>query len=230
MGAAQLSAHILVSVADDQPLFGTQAVFKWKGEFCLDGEAHLCCLDHGGFLVMDGQCQDEFLHCTDPDQERINVKFRWIWQHTASCPLRTGVVCCLSTCAQGSSAAVTRIVGYCAFWGFWVLLGVLCTWWVLALLVLPLISAGLGFRRCAHRWTRQLGGGRRRVHWYAQNCSSCFQVIVDSIVVMLYVLAFAGLPSLQGENACMVLWIKGACWGNCRQKVRKTSFSPNFSV
>ena len=36
-------------------------------------------------LVMDGQCQDEFLHCTDPglEQERIIVTFRWIPQHAA---------------------------------------------------------------------------------------------------------------------------------------------------
>ena len=50
-------------------------------------------LDHGDILVMDGQCQDEFYHCTDPGshQERINVTFRWIKQHVASCSfLRTG--------------------------------------------------------------------------------------------------------------------------------------------
>ena len=33
-----------------------------------------CWLGHGDILAMDGQCQDEFRHCTDPgsDQERIN--------------------------------------------------------------------------------------------------------------------------------------------------------------
>ena len=65
---------------DDEPLFGecgeaklivsmslgTSALFKWKGKSCPDSEAHLCCLGHGDSLVMDGQCQDEFLHCTDP--------------------------------------------------------------------------------------------------------------------------------------------------------------------
>ena len=71
---------------------------------------------------MDGQCQDEFLHCTSPglDQERINVTFRWIRQHTTSCALRAGVVCCLPTCAQGSSAAVTRD---CWVWRFLRILG-----------------------------------------------------------------------------------------------------------
>ena len=47
--------------------FGSQAPFRWKGKSCLE-------------------CQDEFLHCTDPglEQERINVTFRWIRQHTPS--------------------------------------------------------------------------------------------------------------------------------------------------
>ena len=69
---------------------------------------------------MDGQCQDEFLHCTDPglEQERINVTFRWIKQLVASCPfLRTGVACCLPTCAQGSSVSATEFVGKGAAWG-----------------------------------------------------------------------------------------------------------------
>ena len=79
------------------------------------------------FLVMNGQCQDEFLHCTDPglEQERIIVTFRFIKLHTASCALRTGVVCCLPTCAQGSSAAVTGSV-----WG-WYILGTLGALWSL---------------------------------------------------------------------------------------------------
>ena len=73
--------------------FGTRALFKWKGKSCPNNDGHSCWLGHGDILVMDGQCQDEFLHCTDPgsDQERINVTFRWIKQHVASCPfLRTG--------------------------------------------------------------------------------------------------------------------------------------------
>ena len=34
------------------------------------------------------------------------MKFRWIRQHTPSCPVRAGVVCCLPTCAQGFSVPV----------------------------------------------------------------------------------------------------------------------------
>ena len=40
----------------------------------------------------------------------------------------TGIVCCLPTCAQGSSAAVAEGVGDGAFWAFWALLGILCIW------------------------------------------------------------------------------------------------------
>ena len=108
-------SKLVVSVS-----FGFQALFRWKGKSCLDGDAGSCYLGHGDILVMDGQCQDEFLHCTDPglEQERIDVTFRWIRQHTTSCPLRAGVVCCLPTCAQGSSATVMGNLGVQRFGGF----------------------------------------------------------------------------------------------------------------
>ena len=103
---------------DDEPLFGecgdaklivsvslgNFAVFRWRRQSCPDDEGGSCRLGHGDVLVIDGQCQDEFLHRTDPgrDQERINVTFRWVKQHVASCPLfRTGVACCLPTKQKG---------------------------------------------------------------------------------------------------------------------------------
>ena len=116
---------------DDEPLFGgagcsklivsvsfeSTALFKWKGKSCPDTDVNSCYLGHGDILVMDGQCQDELLHCTDPglEQERINVTFRWIRQHTTSCPLRAGVVCCLPTCAQGFSGPVMGNGGLAPF-------------------------------------------------------------------------------------------------------------------
>ena len=95
---------------DDEPLFGkcgdaklivsvilgTFAVFRWRRQSCPSDEGGSCRLDHGDILVMDGQCQDEFLHRTDsgPEQDRINIAFRWIKQHASSCPLfKAGVVC-----------------------------------------------------------------------------------------------------------------------------------------
>ena len=116
-------AKLVVSVS-----FGDAAVFRWRRQSCPDDEGHLCCLGHGDILVMDGQCQGEFLHCTDPgrEQERINVTFRWVKQHASSCPLfRTGVACCLPTCAQGLSVPVTGDFGL----GFSVFLGFLVSLW-----------------------------------------------------------------------------------------------------
>ena len=109
-------AKLIVSVS-----FGTQALFKWKGKSCPSNGGRSCWLDHGDILVMDGQCQDEFRHCTDPgsDQERINITFRWVKQHVASCSFpRTGVACCLPTCARGFSFSDTREVGIGIFWVF----------------------------------------------------------------------------------------------------------------
>ena len=131
-GEREGTSKLIVSVS-----FGSHASFKWKkGKSCPDGEISSCWLGHGDILVVDGRCQDEFLHCTDPrlEQERTDVTFRWNKQHSVSCPLRTGLVCLLlPTCAQGSSAAVSGGrerggVGDGAFWAFWVLLEVLCTW------------------------------------------------------------------------------------------------------
>ena len=121
---------------DDEPLFGkcgdaklivsvslgSSTVFKWRRQSCPDDEGHMCCLGHGDILVMDGQCQDEFLHRTDPrqEQERINVTFRWVTQRASSCPfLRTGVACCLPTCAKGLSVPVMGNSGIGICFGSW---------------------------------------------------------------------------------------------------------------
>ena len=88
----------------------------------MSDEGRLCWLGHGDILVMDGQCQDEFLHRTDPgqEQERINITFRWVKQHVSSCPLlKAGVACCLPTCAKGSSVPV---MGNTVKWRFWAFL------------------------------------------------------------------------------------------------------------
>ena len=101
--------------------FGSSAVFRWRRQSCQDDEGHLCWLGHGDILVMDGQCQDEFLHCTGSgrDQDRINVTFRWVKQHVSSCPfLKEGVACCLPTCANGSSVPVMENIVIGVFLGF----------------------------------------------------------------------------------------------------------------
>ena len=163
--------------SDDEPLFGkcgdaklivsvslgSFALFRWRRQSCSSNEGS-CRLDHGDILVMDGQCQDEFLHRTSPgrDQERINITFRWVKQHVSSCPLfKAGVACCLPTCAKGLSVPDEGNASFGIFWVLWFLLGVLCTWGVLALLV-SLLCTRLGLLRCASCWTRPLGGGRWR--------------------------------------------------------------------
>ena len=163
---------------DDEPLFGkcgdaklivsvslgSFALFRWRRQSCSSDEGGSCRLDHGDILVMDGQCQDEFLHRTSPgrDQERINITFRWVKQHVSSCPLfKAGVACCLPTCAKGSSVPVMENASFGIFWVLWFLLGVLCIWGVLALLV-SLLCTSLGLLRCASCWTRPSGGGRWR--------------------------------------------------------------------
>ena len=153
------TSKLIVSVS-----FGSHASFKWKGKSCPDGGVCSCCVGHGDILVMDVQCQDEFLHCTDPGlkQERINVSFRWIKRHTASCALRTGAVCWLPTCVQGSSAAVTGGVGVGTFGALWVLLGVLCNGGCWLCLCFPscLQDSGYGGVPLAgHAHWAKVGGG-----------------------------------------------------------------------
>ena len=141
-------AKLVVSVS-----FGTQALFRWKGKSCPNSDANSCCLGHRDILVMDGQCQDEFLHGSE--QERINVTFRWIRQHVVFCPLlRTGVACCVPTCAQGSPATVMRVGGNGVFLGegrgFWVHLGPRSFVYVGGTCFV--VCIGIGLRRCACRW------------------------------------------------------------------------------
>ena len=83
-------AKLIVSVS-----FGQLCSLQWKGKSCPNKEGNSCWLGHGDVLVVDGLCQDEFLHCADPgsDQERINITFRWVKQHVASCSfLRSGML------------------------------------------------------------------------------------------------------------------------------------------
>ena len=135
---------------------GSSAVFRWRRQSCPDDEGRSWQLGHGDILVMDGRCQDEFLHRTSPgrEQDRINITFRWVEQHVSSWH---------AVCQR------VRRVHQFLLWGmlfmaffflvFWFLLGVLCIWGVLAWLV-SLFCTRLGLLRCASCWTRPLGGGR----------------------------------------------------------------------
>ena len=145
-----------------------------------------------------------------------------------------GVACCLPTCAHGSSVPVMENAVVGVFCAFWFLLGVLCIWGVLVLLV-SLLCTRVGLLRCASCWTRPLGGGRwghylRDLwgeHLKIHKVASMKRVSVLRFFIWEpYMLASVGQPSLHGNCACMVYWTKGALRRNCRHKQCKTSFSP----
>ena len=85
---------------DDEPLFegfgdsmlivslspGSSVTFKWKAKSCSDSEVSSCRLHHGDLLVMDGRCQDEYLHCSGPGlaDKQMNITYRWVRYHTLS--------------------------------------------------------------------------------------------------------------------------------------------------
>ena len=106
--------HILWH-CDNEPLFGPQISPKqivsmslgYSVELqvrrrALDGVPSLIRLDHGDLLVMDGLAQLEYEHRTVSGLQgpRVNLTFRWITQHIASCP-PAGVMCVLPSCAEG---------------------------------------------------------------------------------------------------------------------------------
>ena len=69
----------------------------------------LITLDHGDLLVMDGLTQSEYVHCTASGLQgpRVNLTFRWVAQHIASCPL-AGVGGPPFVCARFSRARSPR--------------------------------------------------------------------------------------------------------------------------
>ena len=127
---------------DDEPLFGKcgdaklivsvslggSAVFRWKRRSCPNDDGHLCCLGHGDILVMDGRCQDKFLHRTDPCREQERIKHYVPLDQTA---------CFLLSCVQGRSSVLfanlcagftSSCHGECCFWRFF---GFLVSSWCL---------------------------------------------------------------------------------------------------
>ena len=70
-------------------------------------------LDHGDLLVMDGSAQSEYAHRTVPGLQgpRVNLTYRWVTQHAASCPLAGVVSCVLPTYIQGLAELGSRWLG-----------------------------------------------------------------------------------------------------------------------
>ena len=101
--------------SDNEHLFGPQNAPKLKVSMSLGNSVEfkvrrgqgnvpsLITLDHGDLLVMDGLTQSECVHCTASGLQgpRVNLTFRWVAQHIASCPLAGAVGCVLPSCVQG---------------------------------------------------------------------------------------------------------------------------------
>ena len=114
----------------------------------------LITLDHGDLLVMDGLTQSEYVHCTASGLQgpRVNLTFRWVAQHIASCPLAGVVGCVLPSCVQGLAEPGLRGDGgwgnkWSFFWGLVLLLLIL----VSVLLVGTLMNIRRGHRNSGQR-------------------------------------------------------------------------------
>ena len=146
--------------SDNEPLFGPQNSPKLIVSLSLGNSVefkvrrrapgHLPSsirVDHGDILVMDGLADSEYKHCTASGLQSppINLTYRWVAQHTASCPQAGVVGCVLPTCAQGSVEPGSRWLGggenkWSCSCGLVLLLLIFVT----ALLVSTLINTGRG--------------------------------------------------------------------------------------
>ena len=112
--------------SDNEPLFGPQNLPKLIVSLSLGNSVELMVrrrasrnfpssirVDHGDVLVMDGLAQSEYEHCTASELQgpRVNLTYRWVAQHTASCPQAGVVGCVLPTCAQGLVEPSSRWLG-----------------------------------------------------------------------------------------------------------------------
>ena len=114
----------------------------------------LITLDHGDLLVMDGLTQSEYVHCTASGLQgpRVNLTFRWVSQHIASCPLAGAMGCVLPSCVQGLAEPGPRggENKWSSSWG-WVLLLLIL---VSVLLIGTLINIRRGHRHSGQRPSR----------------------------------------------------------------------------
>ena len=141
------SGSIIRWHSDDEPLFGPQYSPQLIVSFSIGNSVELkerrralgkgpslITLDHGDFLVMDGLTQSEYVHCTASGLQgpRVNLTFRWVAPHIASCPLAGAVGCVLPSCVQGEAVPGPR--------GEWSGENKRSSSWGLVLLLLILVS------------------------------------------------------------------------------------------
>ena len=122
-------------------------------------------LDHGDVLVMDGLAQSEYEHCTAFGLKgpRVNLTYRWVAQHTASCPLAGVVGCVLPTCARGSRWLGEGENKWSSSWGLVLLVLIL----VSVLLASTWIHIRRGHRHSGQRRSRSAVyfSSRGRARW-----------------------------------------------------------------
>ena len=234
-------SKLIVSVS-----VGFSALFRWKPRSCPDCEADSTWLHHGDLLVMDGRCQDEYLHSTDPrlDGERVNITFRWLKNHVPKCPLGTGVMCCLPTCVKGLPvpvyAGLEGLVWYSG-WVLWFLLG-------MGLMLLAFLAlVGIWHEKSRYFWVKLsfslqgaciflcharetpgilTGPGSGALgfwEWFLGGFLG-FWGLKGNRGRMPGTLVGVWPPSLSDYDACLVFW---SCWafeGNGGRTQRKTSF------
>ena len=111
--------------------FGNSVEFEVRRRVSGDVPSSIT-LDHGDLLVMDGPAQSEYAHRTVPVLQGplVNLSYRWISQHPASCPLGGVVGCVLPTCAQDVVEPNSRWFGegenkWTSYWGLVLLLLIL---------------------------------------------------------------------------------------------------------
>ena len=171
-----MMSRCLESVGKQSSSFGTEALFKWKGESGPDGEVGLCCLGHGDILVMDGQCQDVRMSSrsgTRTDQRYVPL------DPTVCCILFFPKIRC---CVLSANVCAGFFCSCCGVCGEWRLLGIL---------------GALGGGRWRH-YLRDLFA-----HKFA-NC--LLGNGSDSICTMPCMLPLVGQPSLHGCYARIVYW------------------------
>ena len=103
---------------------------------------------------MDGLTQSEYVHCTASGLQgpRVNLTYRWVAQHTASCPLAGVVGCLLPSCVQGLAEPGSRLWEkgeniWSFSWGLAFLLFILMT--------VPLVSIWMNIGKgCRHSCQR----------------------------------------------------------------------------
>ena len=230
-------SKLIVSVS-----VGFSALFRWKPRPSPNCEADSTWLHHGDLLVIDGRCQDEYLHCTDPrlDEERVKITFRWLKNHVPQCPLGAGVACCLPTCVKGLPVPVCVGLDRLVLNSgrvLWFLLG-------MGLLLLAFLAlVGLWQRKSKYFWAKPLCSFQDTFlsFWHARETPGVHAGLGFLVSWVLgVVLGFWGCkgnrgimpgtlvgvwpPSLSDYDACLVFCSKRAVEGNNGRPKRETSF------